>query len=209
VGPRLSEWRGQTKTTSHVSSAVARGAFTHIGIVLVIVWLLLVANAARVQAEAGASSLSCKSGLILHLCVPESPDAKILRTPSGLELRVSEPLLTITSSMVERAVISTFGVEAAPEDRERYKLRETFFWVALGLSQSGKDAVQKALGSRPNADLVVVCNGTVLSAGAVGQDGVTAIDVLIREPSEAAEQFARSFTRNVRFEQRTPPPEQE
>jgi len=59
------------------------------------------------------------------------------------------------------------------------------------------------LATGANGDLVVVCNGIVLIAGGIGQTRVEEIDVLIHESAEAAAEFARSFTSNVRFEQRT------
>jgi len=171
---------------------------------LVALWLLSAAIASHLGAETRGASLSCKSGLSVHLYIPNVSSAKILRTPSGVELRVSDPVLTLSGAMVQDAVISTFRVDAAREDRERHKLRESYYSVALLLNPNGQDALQKVgIATGANNDLVVVCNGIVLIAAGIGQTRVEEIDVLIHESAEAAAEFARSFTSNVRFEQRT------
>lgn len=164
----------------------------------------VISNCAHADTAAG---LSCPRGLIVHRYAPESAEAKLLRTRKGVELRASQPLLTITGSMVEEALISKYYQYNSPEERARLTPSETFFSVSLQLNRTGSNQVEKVLAGKRNAEFVVVCNGVVLIASPVGHYRVEAVDVLIDDSAEAAEQFARSFTPKVRFERRTPNPE--
>jgi hypothetical protein len=166
----------------------------------------IVSSCAHAETVAG---LSCPRGLIVHRYAPESTEAEILRTRQGVELRVSQALVTITNSMVDAALISKLYQFNSPEERARRTPSDMVFWVALRLNRAGSDEVEKILTGTRNADLVAVCNGIVLIAAAVGKQRAEEINIMIDEHStEAAEQFARSFTPNVRFEPRTPTSEQ-
>jgi hypothetical protein len=147
-----------------------------------------------------ASDLSCPNGLVVRLHPPESPDASVLRIPSGLELRVSDPILTITAPMVREAVIFSYRQYDSEEERVRRTPTKTFFSVSLRLTEAGGDRVGKAIAGRPYTDLVVVCGGIALIASVVKQVHVAAIDVLVHDSAEVTERFARSLTPNVRFE---------
>lgn len=192
------------------SSSRIRSTISTVPILIAATISLLAAGAALAGAE-GASRFECSGGLIVYLYAPASPEATLLRTPEGLELRASRPLLTVTRSMVKDALIARYHVYRAPEDRkharERKGLRETFYWVALQLNSSGRAELYRVLAGQRNAELVVVCDEFVLTARALGGKEIEEINVLINEGAEAAEQFARSLTSNVRFEQHTPPPE--
>lgn len=181
-----------------------------LGIALVVVALVgLAAFPRAARSEPAASTLSCRDGLAVHLYTPQSPEATPLRTRSGLELRASERLLTITSSIVKEARIREYrerpglkiGEPGPPVERP-------FFWVTLQLSETGVQQLNKVLGRPAGTALVVVCNEAVLQGQLARYDTIQGIDVLIGElPAQAAEAFARSFTSNVRWERRTPAPQ--
>lgn len=172
--------------------------------VVLVAGLTPFAQAAR--AEPAGGPLSCRNGLALHRSVSQSPDRTPLRMRSGLELPASERLLTITASVVKEAYIREY--------RERLGLRvgeqgpqveNPFVWVTLQLNQAGLQQLDGVLPGPAGKDLVVVCNETVLRAQLARYDTIQGVDVLIDEPSaHAAEEFARSFTSNIRWEQRTP-----
>lgn len=169
--------------------------------------LLPVPRAARAEPVVG--SLSCRNGLAVHLYAPQSPEATPLRMRSGLELRASERLLTITASIVKEADIWEY--------RERLGLKigepgpqveRPFFSVTLQLNETGVQQLNKVLPHPAGTELVVVCNETALRGQLVRKDNIRGIDVLIDElPAPAAEDFARSFTSNVRWQRRTPAPQ--
>jgi hypothetical protein len=157
-----------------------------------------------VRTEPTDGSLSCHDGLGLHLSVPQSPDANLLRMRSGLELRASERLLTITTSYVEEAHIREYRERLGPKlGEETSPVERPFFWVTLQLNRKGMQHLDKVLTGRTGTDLVLVCNGIVLRGKLARYGTIQGIDVLIDEPSaETAEQFVRSFTSNIRWERR-------
>jgi hypothetical protein len=169
---------------------------------------LLATGSGRARADASNGGLSCPQGLIVRLYTPQSPEATPLRMSNGVQVGASEPLLTLTPSMVKEARVLTFGVKAAPEDRQRYRIPYAVYNVHLELSSEGRSRIRKAV-SKDSIELLVVCNGVVMLAFSIGTPP-EAIGVLLDEhsPQAAAEQFAHSFTSNVRFEHRTPTPEE-
>jgi hypothetical protein len=151
-----------------------------------------------------SGELSCPQGLLVHLYTPRSAEAKLLRLSNGVQLRVSDPLLTITPPMVSEARILMMRVDAAPADRARYRIPEATFGVTLRLSTEGRDRIRKSV-SRDSIQLVVVCNGVVMVGFSIGTPP-DAIGINIDGGAQAAEQFAHSFTQNVHSTYRTPPP---
>jgi hypothetical protein len=187
--------------------------FERAGFAVFIVFLALsrqVAFVPAISAGVGAAAeLSCPNGLVVHIHSPESPEASVLRMPSGLELRVSEPILKITGSMVREALISEYHQYDTAEERVRGTPTKRFFWVALRLNPAGAGQLRRAVGGKRSANLVMVCNGILLIGSVAGEDRIEEVSVLIDDSRTVAEQFARSLTPNVRFERYTPPPDQE
>jgi hypothetical protein len=171
-------------------------------LLLAMLWAAAVATQSAAAPE--RPELSCPKGLIVHRYAPSSSGAKILRTRTGVELRATQPLLTISDSMVQDAAISKLYQYNSPEERARQTPSKTRFWVTLRLNRTGSIQVEKVMPGKQDAELVVACNDAVLIARALGKGRVEGIDVLIDDTAEAAEQFARSFTSNIRWEQRTP-----
>lgn len=176
-------------------------------IIVTLVATALVVCPDGAHANVATRALSCRDGLAVHLYMPQSPEAKVLRMRSGLQLRVSERRLTITSVMVKGAKISEYRERLGRTlGQQGPQLEQPFFWVTLELTRSGQQQLEKALPGPAGVKLVAVCNDTVLTAQLVRQDRIQGVDVLIDENSiETAEEFARSFTPHIRFERRTPP----
>lgn len=194
---------GQVGSSRSLVGRMNRSIFT----LLLVALCGHVATPSRAQPDS-AAKLSCPNGLIVHRYAPESPEAKVLRMRSGVELRASqERLLTITGSMVDGAIIWGIHQYDTPEERDRRTPTRTSYGVSLRLNQTGADQFQKVMAQKGKAEFVVVCNDVVLIAWPVGKERLEAVDVLLDDTVEAAEQFARSFTPHVRFEPRTPAPE--
>ncbi len=179
---------------------------TAIALTVVLFFVALAAFPGGTRAEPTDGGLSCRDGLALHLYAPQSPEATPLRTRSGLELRASKRLLTITRSLVKEAYIWEYrGRLGSRIGDQRPAIEKPFFSVTLQLNGTGIQQLGRALPDPAGTDLVVVCNDTVLRAQVAHYDNVSGVDVFIDQPSaQAAEAFARSFTPNVRFERRTP-----
>lgn len=156
-----------------------------------------------------AVALSCPMGLVIYLEDREAPEANVLRMPSGLELRVSEPILTLTRSMIQGAEILEYHEYHTPEERVRGTPTKKHFWVTLSLTPTASARVSKAIRGREQKDMVAGCDGVVLVATATGDPIITSFGVLVGDSADRAEQLARSFTQNVHFEKRTPRPDRE
>jgi hypothetical protein len=123
----------------------------------------------------------------------------------GIVLRVTRPIVTITSSMVRAASISEYHKYNNPEQRELREPSRKSFWVNLELNPNGIDALRRAMGKTRSNDLVGTCDSLTVLALTVVMEHVNGIDVLIEESEDTATRFATSFTSDIRMDQKAPP----